>query len=58
MSSVDEKEFLGTICGTFGDLLVASGEGVFEGFEGVLGVVLPSGVHVVVLAVGGHVNIY
>lgn len=58
MSSVDEKEFLGTIRDTFSDFLVASGEGVFEGFEGVLGVVLPSGVYVVVLAVGVHANIY
>lgn len=58
MSSVDGKEFLGTILSTFGNLLVAAGEGVFEGFEGILGVVLPSGVYVVVLAVGSHVNIY
>jgi hypothetical protein len=58
MSWADGKVFLGTIGGTFSDFLVASGEGIFEGFEGVLGVVLPSRVYVVVLAVEVHVNIY
>lgn len=58
MSLVDGKEFLDTISGTFSNLLIASGEGVFEALEGVLGVVLPSGIHVVVLTVCRHVNIY